>query len=221
MTRQIVGSTSGFVRHGPIHFQPIEWELAPLGPYLSGRVLNAGCGNRNVSALLDGFGATEVVNYDIASELPGAVIGSLDQMPFAAAEYDSVLCNAVLEHVESATGVMRELVRVVKPGGYLVVAIPFLQPFHPCPGDFRRYTLDGMRKLGKENELEVVAIYPTHTIAQTLGWIIWDYLEENEYYIRKALLFPVIWAFTRYCCKTDFSLIATANTFQGVYRKPH
>jgi SAM-dependent methyltransferase len=125
VTPQRVTPTTGFVRHGPIHFQPIEWELAPLEPYLRGRVLNAGCGNRDVSALLNGFGATEVVNYDIASELPGAVIGSLDQMPFEAAEYDSVLCNAVLEHVESATRVMRELVRVVKPGGYLVVAIPF------------------------------------------------------------------------------------------------
>ena len=137
-----------FVRIGPVHFQPLEWELEPLRTYFGGRMLNAGCGNRDITETLRGFGATEVVNYDIASEIPGARIGPLEKMPFAAAEFDSILCNAVLEHVEAPEPVIREMVRVLRPGGYLVVAIPFLQPFHSCPGDFRRCTREGMRRLG-------------------------------------------------------------------------
>ena len=74
--------------------------------------------------------------------------------------------------------------------------------------------------MGIENGLEVIAIHPTHTIAQTLGWIIWEYLEEKKSRIRKAVLSPLLWLFTRYCCRTDFSLNGTANTFQAVYRKP-
>jgi SAM-dependent methyltransferase len=208
-----------FARHGPIHFQPIEWELAPMAPYLKGRTLNAGCGNRDISETLSGFGATEVVNYDIASEIRGAVIGPLEMMPFASAEFDSILCNAVLEHVEAPEPVRREMVRVLRPGGHLVVAIPFLQPFHPCPGDFRRYTKEGMRRLGVESGLEVIAIYPTHTIAQTLGWILWEYLGEKKSRVRKMILFPLLWCVTRYCYRTDSSLVGTANTFQAVYRK--
>ena len=136
-------TASRFARIGPVHFQPLEWELEPLRSYFSGRTLNAGCGNRDITETLSGFGATEVVNYDIASDIPGALIGPLEKMPFAAAEFDSILCNAVLEHVEAPEPVIREMVRVLRPGGYLVVAVPFLQPFHPCPGDFRRYTRKG------------------------------------------------------------------------------
>jgi SAM-dependent methyltransferase len=217
--RRHAPSIARFARIGPVHFQPLEWELEALRSYFGGRALNAGCGNRDISETLRDFGAKEVVNYDIASEIPGAVIGPLEKMPFATAEFDSILCNAVLEHVEAPEPVMREMVRVLRPGGHLVVAIPFLQPFHPCPGDFRRYTKDGMRRLGVENGLEVIAIHPTHTIAQTLSWIVWDYLEEKKSRIRKTILFPLLWCFTRYCCRTDSSLVGTANTFQAAYRK--
>jgi SAM-dependent methyltransferase len=208
-----------FARIGPVHFQPLEWELGTLRDYFGGRTLNAGCGNRDIAETLKGFGAAEVVNYDIASEIPDALIGPLEKMPFKTAEFDSILCNAVLEHVEAPEQVMREMIRVLRPGGHLVVAIPFLQPFHPCPGDYRRYTREGMRRLGVESGLEVIAIHPTHTIAQTLGWIIWDYLEEKKSRVRKTILYPLIWCFTRFCCRTDSSLVGTANTFQAAYRK--
>jgi SAM-dependent methyltransferase len=219
---RVLGHTAAaprFLRIGPVHFQPLERELDPLRAYFSGRVLNAGCGNRDISDTLKSFGATQIVNYDIASEIPDALIGPLEKMPFAAAEFDTILCNAVLEHVEAPELVMREMVRVLRPGGHLLVAIPFLQPFHPCPGDFRRYTGEGLRRLGIDNGLEVIAINPTHTIAQTLGWIIWAYLEEKKSRIRKGVLYPLLWCFTRYCFRTDASLIATANTFQAAYRK--
>jgi len=208
-----------FLRIGPVHFQPLERELEPLRMYFSGRTLNAGCGDRDITETLRGFGATEVVNYDIASKILNAVIGPLGKMPFAAAEFDSILCNAVLGHVESPERVIREMVRVLRPAGHLVVGMPFLQPFHSCPGDFRRSTVEGIRRLGTASGLEVIAIHPTHTIAQTLGWIIWSYLEEKRSRVRKAILYPLLWCCTRYCCRTDSSLVGTASAFQAVYRK--
>lgn len=220
IARRLKARTPQYNSLGPVHFQPLEWELGPTRPYLKGRVLNAGCGNRDIGIELQDFDIAEVVNYDIASDLEGAIIGSLDRLPFGSAEFDAVLCNAVLEHVNSDHDIIQELVRVLRPGGYIVVAIPFLQPFHPCPNDFRRFTKDGIRTLGAEHGLEVVAIYPAHTIAQTLGWIIWTYLEEKESRFWKAAFYPVIWCWTRYCCRTDFSLDMVANTFQGIYRKP-
>jgi len=218
-SRRPAAKKQRFARVGPIHFQPLEQELEPMSSYFSGRTLNAGCGNRDITETLKAFGATEVVNYDIASEIPGALIGPLERMPFRTAEFDSILCNAVLEHVEAPEPVMREMVRVLRPGGHLMVAVPFLQPFHPCPGDFRRYTHTGMYKLGTDSGLEVLAIYPTHTIAQTLGWIVWEYLEEKRSRLGKALMFPLLWCFTRYCWRSDASLTKTVNTFQAVYRK--
>ena len=39
-------STLSYARVGPVHFQPIEWELNPIARYVGGRTLNAGCGYR-------------------------------------------------------------------------------------------------------------------------------------------------------------------------------
>lgn len=213
-------SPPGFLRTGPVHFQPLEWELAPIEPFIGGRLLNAGCGNRDIAPFARAHGAADVVNYDIASELPGAIIGPLERMPFGDGEFDTILCNAVLEHVTSVDAVMEQLVRVLRPGGHLIVSIPFLQPFHPVPGDFRRFTKEGIRQLGLDHGLEVVAVHPVHSIAQTLGWITWEYLLEKRSRARRMLLYPILWCFTRYCCRTDHAVTGPVNTFQAVYRKP-
>src|ERR1700687_4024912 len=105
------------VRVGPVHFQPLEWELKPVSRYLRGHLLNAGCGNRDISSYLRKAGIERLTNYDISSTFTGAVLGPLESMPFANAQFDSILCNAVLEHVTSAEAVGSELVRVLRPGG--------------------------------------------------------------------------------------------------------
>src|SRR5262249_39119510 len=134
--RLVGGSTRPppFARIGPVHFQPLEWELAPVAGYLNGRLLNAGCGNRDITPFALENGVSEVIDYDISSDLPRAVIGPLEDLPFFDAEFDSILCNAVLEHVRSPDPIMRQMCRVLRPGGHLIVSVPFLQPFHPCPG---------------------------------------------------------------------------------------
>src|SRR5689334_6983429 len=117
-------------RIGPVHFQPLEWELQQIQKYIKGRVLNAGCGNRDIGGTLRGFGAGEIVNYDIKSNIPGAITGSLTETPFASGEFDTIICNAVLEHVPEIERVMRELTRVLKSRSYFVACVPFLQPYH-------------------------------------------------------------------------------------------
>jgi SAM-dependent methyltransferase len=213
-------STLSYARVGPVHFQPIEWELNPITQYVGGRALNAGCGYRDITRLLQGMGASEVTNCDIATDIPGATLCSLDTLPFDDASFDTILCNAVLEHVVSVEAVMASLVRVLRPGGHLIVTIPFLQPYHEAPRDFRRFTKEGMTQLAEQSGLEVRALLPVHTIAQTLGWILWEYLLDNDKRVMQRLCYPVIWYFTRRRCRSDLASTRSANTFQGVFRKP-
>src|SRR5437879_1688424 len=51
--------------------------------------------------------------------------------------------------------VMREIERVLAPGGFAHVVVPFCHPFHEYPSDFQRFTLDGLK--GLAGGLEVVA----------------------------------------------------------------
>lgn len=208
-----------FWRGSPVHFQPLEQELAPVARYFRGRFLNAGCGERDLSPWLTGLGVAEVTSYDLASSLPGAVLGSLEALPFADASYDTILCNAVLEHVERCGRVVAELARVLRPGGHLVLAVPFLQPDHQCPRDFRRFTRDGLVALGEEAGLEAVAVNPVHSAAQTLGWIWWEIAQEKGG-LARFLAWPFVYVWTRLSSRTDPRIVRNANTYQIVFRHP-
>jgi SAM-dependent methyltransferase len=208
------------VRVGPVHFQSLEQELEPVARYLSGHMLNAGCGTREIAPYLRAHGVTEITRYDVSSDDPQVVIGSLEAMEFADGTFDSALCNAVLEHVHDAERAIRELARVVRKGGHLVVAVPFLQPYHAAPGDFRRYTADGLAQLGRSAGLEVVEILPVHSFAQTFGWILWEYAQEKGGWLRRGLAWAVAFLATRLWNRTDPRLMKNANTFQAVFRRP-
>jgi len=95
------------------------------------------------------------VNVDLVG-VPGVdVVADAESLPFAAAVFERVECDAVLEHVRNPEQVMKEIERVLAPGGYAHLVTPFCHPYHAYPQDFRRYTLEGLRQLA--GEMEVVA----------------------------------------------------------------
>jgi SAM-dependent methyltransferase len=212
--------TASLVRVGPVHFQSLERELEPVVDYLSGHMLDAGCGSRDIEPFARARGVRRITRYDIASEDPDVVIGPLEDMPFPDGSFDAALCNAVLEHVEDAERAMREIARVVRPGGYIVVAVPFLQPYHPCPGDYRRFTADGLAQLGRDAGLDDVVVLPVHSLAQTLGWILWEYAREKGGRLRRCSAWAFAYLATRFSHATDRELRGSANTFQAVFRRP-
>lgn len=96
------------------------------------------------------------VNIDLFA-LPGVdVVTNAEQLPFAPGVFQSIECDAVLEHVQNPGQVMKELTRVLARGGYLHLVTPFCHPFHQYPKDYRRFTLDGLKQLAGD-DLEVVA----------------------------------------------------------------
>lgn len=69
------------------------------------------------------------------------------RIPIADGTFDGVFSLAVLEHVPDAPRVVSEMMRVLKPGGWLYSEVPFIFFFHGYPSDFQRYTLEGMKRL--------------------------------------------------------------------------
>ena len=54
--------------------------------------------------------------------------------------FDAVICSELLEHVPDPLAVLREVYRVLRAGGTLLVCVPFLYRIHGDPYDFGRYT---------------------------------------------------------------------------------
>lgn len=95
------------------------------------------------------------VNLDLLA-MPGVdVAADAARLPFPPGMFQRVECDAVLEHVRDPREVMREIERVLAPGGYAHVVAPFCHPFHEYPKDYRRFTLDGLKEI--RGGLEVVA----------------------------------------------------------------
>jgi SAM-dependent methyltransferase len=84
------------------------------------------------------FAAKRLVRLDITPR--GAVIrADCQRLPFRSGVADLILCTEVLEHVRDMRAALDEMARVAKPGGYLVVSMPFLWGRHEAT-DVRRLT---------------------------------------------------------------------------------
>ena len=87
------------------------------------------------------------LNVDFV-ELPGVdVVGDAQRLPFLSGSVAAVECDAVLEHLPDPQAAVAEIYRVLQPGGYLHVLVPFCQAFHAYPSDYRRWTVNGLQQM--------------------------------------------------------------------------
>jgi len=74
-------------------------------------------------------------------------------------EYDCIYCSGVLEHVDDFQSATSEITRILRPGGLLLLGVPFRQPIHLAPTDYWRFTRYGLEKL-LERDFNVEVIHP-------------------------------------------------------------
>jgi SAM-dependent methyltransferase len=72
--------------------------------------------------------------------------------------FDVVICEQVLEHVSDPVAAVRTLAALLAPSGTLIVSTPFLVKLHAAPGDFWRFTPDGLVTLLASAGLDATSI---------------------------------------------------------------
>ena len=120
-----------------------------LSGELTGSLLDVGCGAKPYRDL---FNPDSYKGLDIDSPIvrerglaDDFYDGSL--FPYSNSTFDSILCNQVLEHVFNPVEFLQEVHRVLKPGGKLLLSVPFVWDEHEQPYDYARYSSFGLRAL--------------------------------------------------------------------------
>jgi SAM-dependent methyltransferase len=109
-----------------------------------------------------------LVNLNILCERGVDVAATAYDLPFADASVGGVHCEAVLEHLEYPDRAVAEMHRVVRPGGLVFAATPFLQPYHGYPDHYQNFTLRGHQRLFERAGFRILdagtCVGPTFTI---------------------------------------------------------
>ncbi len=183
----------------PWHFQwlavkDLYTDLRRVLPQLKGRVLDVGCGEKPYEAWLKQ--PDSYIGIDIA---PGPRVDALidrgRRWPVEDASIDAVLCTQVLEHVADLDKTLKEVDRVLKPGGRFLVTVPFVYNEHGAPEDFRRFSVHGLRQLLAEG-YEIVELKRQGGIGSSLGllWLNWIEVQMGRYKptrLVKGALLPI------------------------------
>lgn len=105
--------------------------LAAAGEAVRGKILENGCGIGMYLQHLQPFGGQVFgLEYDFERALqarrvsPLVVCAAGEQLPYPDSAFDLILSHEVLEHVQDDAEAVREMVRVLKPGGCLLVFVP-------------------------------------------------------------------------------------------------
>lgn len=139
-----------------VHLSDIRLFLEPYAKESFGRLLDYGCGGSPYREL---FHAEKYIRADYVD------CGDLDclipadgRLALPDNSCDAVLSTQVLEHVFSPRVYLAEALRVLRPGGKLILTTHGIWEDHGCPYDFRRWTYDGLCRELEESGFQVTKI---------------------------------------------------------------
>jgi SAM-dependent methyltransferase len=132
-------------------------ELDALALSPDSQILDAGCGSGRTMQLLADYGHVSGVEL---SEQAAAVarqrglgpveIGQVETLPWPDASFDLITCLDVVEHTPDERVTLAELLRVCRPGGYLLVTVPAYEALWSRHDEisrhYRRYSRHTLRR---------------------------------------------------------------------------
>ena len=85
------------------------------------------------------------ITLDVVETPTVDIVATAEKIPLADDVMDIVICTQVLEHTDRPKKIVKELYRVLRPGGILLATVPSIFPQHGYPADNWRFMPDGLR----------------------------------------------------------------------------
>ena len=152
--------------------------IAEHSSQLDGSLMDFGCGSKPYRSL---FNVSEYVGVDFHGQGHSHEHESIDvfydgiTLPFNDNRFDNIFSSEVFEHVFNLEHILKELNRVLKPGGNLFVTCPFAICEHEAPNDFARYTSYGIKDLLTRNGFEIKTFEKAGSASETISQIFISY----------------------------------------------
>lgn len=175
---------------GPLMFSGLSAKKFLKNYHQSGKVLNIGSGPLQLG--------TDVINIDVYPHKGVDIVADALSIPVADNSISRIVSDNVLEHIADPRAAIKEMYRILAPGGIVYVCIPFLYPFHPSPSDFQRFTKEGIMELMKDFEVLEIGIRagPFSALTVNLCYLfatIFSFGLEQLYLFLVNALFFVLW----------------------------
>jgi SAM-dependent methyltransferase len=160
----------------------IRRSIANINFNIGDKWLDVGCGTRPYESSFPNdtyFGVdVEESGRDAYMKIPNMHYDGR-VLPFPDGSYDGVLCTQVLEHVADTVVFLAEIQRVLKPGGTLLISLPFAWQEHEEPFDFYRFTRFGITHILKNSGFSINGIVRDTTSVETLITLVNVYVINN------------------------------------------
>ena len=158
----------GMIRSAHSMLRTLEYERIQGFP-VEGSILDVGGGKRTTYLhLFDLKGVVESINIDPGME-PTYCADLNHPFPIRDETYDTIISLNTLEHIRKDECVLREMHRVLKPGGRVLIMVPFLYRMHASPSDFHRHTAYWWEQMLEEIGFEKQGIMVEPLMWDTIG----------------------------------------------------
>jgi len=177
----------------------------------SGKFLDVGCGKMPYKGyILKNSAVSKYVGLDIESALiydencSPDLLWDGSKIPLEENSFDCAFATEVLEHCPEPEVVLKEVLRVLKPGGRFFFTVPFLWNLHEVPNDEYRYTPFSLERHLKNSGFDNIEIKATGgwhaSMAQMLGlWVRRSPMPQSKRKLLSAIIKPII----RFLIKID------------------
>ena len=153
-----------FVRRG------IYKGIVKNASFMKGLLLDFGCGKKPYQMLFNVYGYVGLEIWRDGQAGSGKTVDVFydgKTLPFLNDSFDSIFTSEVFEHIFNVDHVLSEIHRVMKPGGYILITLPFVWEEHEAPWDFARYTSYAISHILNQSGFDIVVIDKSSNYIET------------------------------------------------------